>query len=60
MPSKISEKCCKCTRHALRLHGEATNDVPEPWLNLAHVYYDQCFYVNAIKLYENCLLRFYG
>ena len=39
---------------------EATNDVPEPWLNLAHVYYDQCFYVNAIKLYENCLLRFYG
>jgi len=39
---------------------EATNDVPEPWLNLAHIYYDQGFYINAIKLYENCLHRFFG
>jgi len=39
---------------------EATSDAPEPWLNLAHVYCEQGLYVNAIKLYENCLRRMYG
>lgn len=29
---------------------EAESDIPEPWLNLAHVYLDQKNYVNAIKL----------
>eukprot|EP00039_Didymoeca_costata_P007021 m.95569 g.95569 ORF g.95569 m.95569 type:complete len:1076 (-) comp13500_c0_seq2:165-3392(-) len=38
---------------------EAASDSPQPTLNLAHVYYEQKFYVNAIKLYENVLKRFF-
>eukprot|EP00729_Bicosta_minor_P005564 gene5564-32385_t len=38
---------------------EAATDTPEPWLNLAHIYFEQRSYENSMKLYENCLKRFY-
>lgn len=38
---------------------EAETGLMETWINLAHVYLLQKNYVNAIKLYENCLRRFY-
>lgn len=30
---------------------EAESNIPEPWLNLAHVYLEQKNFINAIKLY---------
>lgn len=30
---------------------EAESEIPEPWVNLAHVYLEQKNYVNAVKLY---------
>lgn len=39
---------------------EASTDIPDPWINLAHIYCEQGLYVNAIKLYENCLEKFFG
>jgi len=38
---------------------EATNDMPDVWLNLAHVFVAQGLHLNAIKLYQNCLKKFY-
>ncbi|KAK3734151.1 hypothetical protein QZH41_017122 [Actinostola sp. cb2023] len=38
---------------------EATADIPDVWLNLAHIYVDQKQYVSAIQMYENCLRKFY-
>jgi len=38
---------------------EATADIPDVWINLAHVYLKQGQYVNAIKLYQNVLKKFY-
>lgn len=38
---------------------EATADIPDVWLNLAHIYVDQKQFVSAIQMYENCLRKFY-
>ncbi|XP_015748748.1 PREDICTED: RNA polymerase-associated protein CTR9 homolog [Acropora digitifera] len=38
---------------------EATADVPDVWLNLAHIYVEQRQYVAAIQMYENCLRKFF-
>jgi len=38
---------------------EATGDMPDVWINLAHVYVSQGLYLNAIKLYQSCLKKFY-
>eukprot|EP00123_Amoebidium_parasiticum_P014534 comp22541_c1_seq1/m.34251 comp22541_c1_seq1/g.34251 ORF comp22541_c1_seq1/g.34251 comp22541_c1_seq1/m.34251 type:complete len:1057 (-) comp22541_c1_seq1:62-3232(-) len=39
---------------------EATGEMPDVWINLAHVYCDQGQYINAIKLYQNCLRKFHN
>ncbi|CAB3985096.1 RNA polymerase-associated CTR9 homolog [Paramuricea clavata] len=38
---------------------EATADVADVWLNLAHSYVEQKQYVAAIQMYENCLKKFF-
>ncbi|XP_065646926.1 RNA polymerase-associated protein CTR9 homolog isoform X3 [Hydra vulgaris] len=38
---------------------EATAEVPDIWLNLAHVYVEQKQFVSAIQMYENCLKKFF-
>ncbi|OXU31345.1 hypothetical protein TSAR_012690 [Trichomalopsis sarcophagae] len=38
---------------------EATSELPDVWLNIAHVYVEQKQYVSAIQMYENCLRKFY-
>ena len=38
---------------------DATADIPDVWLNLAHIFVEQRQYVSAIQLYTNCLNRFY-
>jgi tetratricopeptide (TPR) repeat protein len=38
---------------------EASIDTPEPWLNLAHIYCAQKSFENGVKLYENCLKKFF-
>ncbi|KAJ3615765.1 hypothetical protein Zmor_012319 [Zophobas morio] len=37
---------------------EATTDFPDVWINLANVYVAQKKYVQAVKLYENCMKKF--
>jgi RNA polymerase-associated protein CTR9 len=39
---------------------EATADVPDVWLNLAHLYVEQNQYTSAIQMYENALVKFYN
>ncbi|KAG1676690.1 RNA polymerase-associated protein CTR9 [Nymphon striatum] len=38
---------------------EATADFCDVWLNIAHIYVEQAYYVSAIQMYENCLKKFY-
>jgi len=38
---------------------EATAEVPDVWLNLAHIYVEQKQYVSAIQMYENCMKKFH-
>ncbi len=38
---------------------EATAEFCDVWLNIAHIYVEQGQYVAAIKMYENCLKKFY-
>ena len=38
---------------------DATADIPDVWLNLAHIFVEQKQFVSAIQLYTNCLNRFY-
>ncbi|XP_002733846.1 RNA polymerase-associated protein CTR9 homolog, partial [Saccoglossus kowalevskii] len=38
---------------------EATADMRDVWLNLAHIYVEQKQYISAIQMYENCLRKFY-
>ncbi|XP_033095970.1 RNA polymerase-associated protein CTR9 homolog [Anneissia japonica] len=38
---------------------EATADVSDVWLNLAHIYVEQRQYISAIQMYENCIKKFY-
>lgn len=38
---------------------EATADVADVWLNLAHIYVEQKQYVSAVQMYENCLKKFF-
>ncbi|XP_071957066.1 RNA polymerase-associated protein CTR9 homolog [Antedon mediterranea] len=38
---------------------EATADVCDVWLNLAHIYVEQRQYISAIQMYENCIKKFY-
>ncbi|XP_078483653.1 RNA polymerase-associated protein CTR9 homolog isoform X2 [Ciona intestinalis] len=37
---------------------EATADVPDVWLNLAHVYIEQRQFISAVQMYENCARKF--
>lgn len=38
---------------------EATADMPDVWLNIAHIYVEQKQYIPAVQMYENCLKKFY-
>uniref|UniRef100_A0A0K8RWF3 RNA polymerase-associated protein CTR9 homolog n=1 Tax=Crotalus horridus TaxID=35024 RepID=A0A0K8RWF3_CROHD len=38
---------------------EATADISDVWLNLAHIYVEQKQYISAVQMYENCLRKFY-
>ncbi|PIK55019.1 putative RNA polymerase-associated protein CTR9-like isoform X2 [Apostichopus japonicus] len=38
---------------------EATADMKDVWLNLAHIYVEQKQYISAIQMYENCIKKFY-
>eukprot|EP01080_Neovahlkampfia_damariscottae_P000686 gene686-8938_t len=38
---------------------ETTSEIPEIWLNLAHIFVCSKEYNQAIKLYESCLKKFY-
>ncbi|XP_053545483.1 RNA polymerase-associated protein CTR9 homolog [Bombina bombina] len=38
---------------------EATADVRDVWLNLAHIYVEQKLYIAGVQMYENCLRKFY-
>jgi len=37
---------------------EATAEVADVWINLAHVYMDQRQYISAVQMYENCMRKF--
>ncbi|CAM6088195.1 unnamed protein product [Calypogeia fissa] len=39
--------------------GNVTVEMPDVWINLAHVYLAQGQFALAIKMYQNCLKRFY-
>eukprot|EP00899_Mesostigma_viride_P008770 jgi/Mesvir1/17895/Mv12965-RA.1 len=39
--------------------GDSSVDIPSVWVNLAHVYLGQEQYINAIKMYQNCLKKFH-
>uniref|UniRef100_H3BG48 RNA polymerase-associated protein CTR9 homolog n=1 Tax=Latimeria chalumnae TaxID=7897 RepID=H3BG48_LATCH len=38
---------------------EATADISDVWLNLAHIYVEQKQFISAVQMYENCLKKFY-
>lgn len=38
---------------------EATAEMSDVWLNLAHIYVEQKQYISAVQMYENCLKKFY-
>merc|ERR1719330_1477123 len=38
---------------------EATADFCDVWLNIAHIYVEQKQYISAIRMYENCLKKFF-
>lgn len=38
---------------------EATADMADVWLNIAHIYVEQKQYISAIQMYENCMKKFY-
>ncbi|KAL6076361.1 protein required for normal CLN1 and CLN2 G1 cyclin expression, variant 3 [Balamuthia mandrillaris] len=38
---------------------ETTASMADVWVNLAHIYLAQGQFVNAIKMYQNCLRKFY-
>ncbi|XP_036312946.2 RNA polymerase-associated protein CTR9 homolog [Pipistrellus kuhlii] len=38
---------------------EATADISDVWLNLAHIYVEQKQYSSAVQMYKNCLRKFY-
>ncbi|XP_053108229.1 RNA polymerase-associated protein CTR9 homolog [Hemicordylus capensis] len=38
---------------------EATAEISDVWLNLAHIYVEQKQYISAVQMYENCLRKFY-
>lgn len=37
---------------------EATAEVADVWVNLAHVYMEQRQYISAVQMYENCMRKF--
>ncbi|XP_074765244.1 LOW QUALITY PROTEIN: RNA polymerase-associated protein CTR9 homolog [Athene noctua] len=37
---------------------EATADISDVWLNLAHIYVEQKQYISAVQMYEHCLRKF--
>lgn len=37
---------------------EATAEVADVWLNLAHVYIEQRQFISAVQMYENCARKF--
>ncbi|BBN12945.1 RNA polymerase-associated protein CTR9 [Marchantia polymorpha subsp. ruderalis] len=39
--------------------GNVTVEMPDVWINLAHIYLAQGQFALAIKMYQNCLRRFY-
>jgi len=38
---------------------EATADLADVWLNIAHIYVELKQYVSAVQMYENCMKKFY-
>ncbi|CAM1324980.1 CTR9 (predicted), partial [Pycnogonum litorale] len=38
---------------------ESTADFCDVWLNIAHIYVEQGYFVSAIQMYENCLKKFF-
>ncbi|XP_048828689.1 RNA polymerase-associated protein CTR9 homolog [Brienomyrus brachyistius] len=38
---------------------EATAEISDVWLNLAHIYVEQKQYISAVQMYENCLKKFF-
>ncbi|XP_018410914.1 PREDICTED: RNA polymerase-associated protein CTR9 homolog [Nanorana parkeri] len=38
---------------------EATADISDVWLNLAHIYVEQKQFISSVQMYENCLRKFY-
>ncbi|XP_075694274.1 RNA polymerase-associated protein CTR9 homolog [Rhinoderma darwinii] len=38
---------------------EATAEISDVWLNLAHIYVEQKQYISSVQMYENCLRKFY-
>jgi len=39
---------------------EATGDIPDVWINLAHVYVAQEQYEYAIRMYQHVIDKFYA
>uniref|UniRef100_A0A803M8G3 Uncharacterized protein n=1 Tax=Chenopodium quinoa TaxID=63459 RepID=A0A803M8G3_CHEQI len=39
--------------------GTIFSQMPDVWINLAHVYFAQGNYTLAVKMYQNCLRKFY-
>lgn len=38
---------------------EATAEISDVWLNLAHIYVEQKQFISAVQMYENCLKKFF-
>ena len=38
---------------------EATADVCDVWVNLAHVYMEQRQYLSAVQMYDSCMRKFH-
>ncbi|XP_066276427.1 RNA polymerase-associated protein CTR9 homolog isoform X1 [Branchiostoma lanceolatum] len=53
------KNCIREARDVFAQVREATADMRDVWLNLAHIYVEQRQYVSAIQMYENCLKKFY-
>uniref|UniRef100_UPI00358F4B51 RNA polymerase-associated protein CTR9 homolog isoform X2 n=1 Tax=Myxine glutinosa TaxID=7769 RepID=UPI00358F4B51 len=51
--------CIREARDVFAQVREATADVCDVWLNLAHVYVEQRQFISAVQMYENCLKKFF-
>ncbi|XP_078725222.1 RNA polymerase-associated protein CTR9 homolog isoform X1 [Lampetra fluviatilis] len=51
--------CIREARDVFAQVREATADVCDVWLNLAHIYVEQKQFISAVQMYENCLKKFF-